>query len=250
MKRLLCLLLLLVQAGLAVAAPLRIYGMESKPISHMAGGRPAGFAVELAQAIQQRLDQHDAIEILPWARANTLAVAEPNVMLLSIVRTPERARHMQFVGPIFTTQIAAFVARGRLEELRRQDPDMHRLRAGARRGSVFVSLPRSLGYNLTDETNTSETGARMLLSRRFDLWFDGEELMGGALERAGYKAADVELAFRLTNELVYFAFSNGTPPQTVRAWADTLREMKRDGSFQKILHKWLPAQPVPLETAL
>jgi len=250
MCRLLVLLIWLLSAARAPAAPLRIYGMESKPVSHIVDGRPAGFAVELAQAIQQRLDRHDPIEILPWARANTLAVSEPNVMLLSIVRTPERARHMQFVGPIFTTQVAAFAARGRLEELRRKDPDMRRLRAGARRGSVFVSLPRSLGYNVTDETNTSETGARMLLSRRFDLWFDGEELINGALERAGRQPGDVELAFRLGNELVYFAFSNGTPAQTVRAWADALRDMKRDGSFQTIHQKWLPAQAAPLDGAL
>jgi polar amino acid transport system substrate-binding protein len=62
------------------------------------------------------------------------------------------------------------------------------------------------GYNLQDETNTSETAAKMLLNRRFDLWFDGEELYANALRLAGYRETDVEVAFRLDLVEVHFAF--------------------------------------------
>lgn len=234
----------------AHAAPLKIYGMESKPISFLNGSRPDGFAVELARAIQDRLGQHDAIEILPWVRANTLAVVGPDVMLLSIVRTAERERSMHFVGPIFNTRVTAFAAKGRLAEWQQRGVDLQQLRAGARRGSIFVSLPRAQGYNVQDETNTSETAAKMLMKRRFDLWFDGEELYADALRQAGYADSDVEVAFRLDLAGVHFAFSKGTPDATVKAWDSCLREMKRDGSFARIYRKWLPPHQAPADAGV
>ncbi|HEX5344593.1 MAG TPA: ABC transporter substrate-binding protein [Duganella sp.] len=237
-------------AGAAGAAPLKIYGMESGPISFLNGSRPDGYAVELARAIQQRLGTHEPIEIVPWARANTLAVVGPGVMLLSIVRTPERERNLRFVGPIFNTRVTALALKGRTAEWQKQNVDLHKLRAGARRGSIFVSLPRAQGYSVLDETNTSETAAKMLINRRFDLWFDGEELYPEALRLAGYRQSEVEVAFRLDLVEVHFAFSRGTPPATIDAWERALREMKRDGSLLTIYRKWLPPHQLPADVAL
>lgn len=207
----------LLMAAVAAAAPLKIYGMESKPISFMHGDRPDGFAVELARAIQDRLGQHDAIEIVPWARANALTAA---------------------------------ALKGQPAEWRRRKIDPHQLRGGARRGSIFVSLPRAQGYTVSDETNTSETAAKMLMNRRFDLWFDGEELYVDALRLAGYRAAEVEVAFRLDLVEVHFAFSKGTAPATIRAWDQALREMKRDGGFLAIYRRWLEPHQLPPDVPL
>jgi polar amino acid transport system substrate-binding protein len=103
---------------------------------------------------------------------------------------------------------------------------------------------------VTDETNTSDTAAKMLLKRRFDLWFDGEELYPEALRLAGYRQSDVEVAFRLDLVEVHFAFSNGTPQAAIDAWDRALREMKRDGSFLNIYRKWLPPHQLPADVAL
>ncbi|WP_093555941.1 substrate-binding periplasmic protein [Pseudoduganella namucuonensis] len=233
------------KAAAAPPAALKIYGMESRPISFRDGGRPDGMVVELAQQLLRRLGRGDEIEIIPWARANTVAQYEPNVLLLSIVRTPEREKRMVFVGPVFLAYISAFAVKGRAEELRALGDGIHRLRGGARRGSIFVERARGLGYNLTDETTDSETAARMLMMRRFDLWFDGEEMVGPALASAGYARGDVELVKRLSTEEVYFAFSQGTPRSLIDEWDAAFRAMKRDGSYQKIHRKWLPRYPFP-----
>jgi len=240
---------LLLAAGAAGAqeAPLRIYGMESKPVSFMGEAGPSGIVVEIAQHIQQRLGRRDPIEIVPWARANTLALSQPNILLLSIIRTPERERRLSFVGPVFVGYISVFTRKGEAARIAAMGDGIYQLRGGARRGSVFVERARSKGYNVTDEPVSSELAARMLMSRRFDLWFDGEEIIGHALEQAGYARGDVELVRQLSTDDVNFAFSAGTPQATVQAWDAALREMKRDGSFQKIHRKWLPHYPLPAD---
>lgn len=240
-------LLLALACAQAPAQALRIYGMDSKPFSYIEGGHPAGLTVELAQQVQRRIGSSEPIEIVPWARANVVAMQEPNVLLLAIIRSPEREKRMEFVGPVFTGYVAAFAVKGRAAELLALGDGIYQLRAGARRGSIFVERARSLGYNVTDEPASSEAAARMLLNKRFDLWFDGESIVGPALELAGHAKSDVELVKRLSVEDAYFAFSKGTAAATVRAWDAALRDMKRDGSFQKIHQRWLPNNPLPLD---
>lgn len=231
----------------AQAGPLRIYGMENRPTSFMDGGQPAGMAVELVVEIQRRLGLVQPIEIIPWARATTLAHG-PDVMLISVVRTPERA-HLRFVGPIFTSRISAYAVRERLPALRQRDPGLTQLRAGGQRSTVFSSLPRRMGYNLTDEPNSAESAAKMLMSGRFDLWFIADELMPGAMLKAGFQPGALALVFHLSVDGVYFAFSPGTDDKVVEAWAATLREMKHDASFVRIHRKWLPADQLPADVA-
>lgn len=236
-----------VQAQTQAPPPLHIYAMDSRPISFRDGAQVDGLAVEMAREVQRRAGIHDSMqfEIVPWARANSLAANEPNVLLLTAVRTPERERFLRFVGPVFLSRIAAFAVRGRAAELRARDPSLHSLRAGARRGSVFVLLARAAGYNVVDETAATDNAVRMLMKGRFELWFEGEEIAGGALAAAGYSVDDVEVMARLAPQPVYFGFSRGTPEAVVQAWDAALRDMKRDGSYQRIHRKWLPNYELP-----
>jgi polar amino acid transport system substrate-binding protein len=234
--------------GVAAAqAALRIFAIDSKPIGFVERGHATGFTVELARQIQQRIGRSDAIQLIPWARANTIAMSEPNVLLLSVVRTPEREQRLVFVGPVFVAHVSVFALKGRGAEFRALGDGIYKLRGGARRGSIFAQRARSFGYNVLDEPVNSMVAARMLMSKRFDLWFDGEELVGPALETAGYSRDDVELVKQLSVDDAYLAFSKDTAPETVRAWDAALREMKRDGSFQRLHQYWLPQFALPVD---
>ena len=243
-------LTLLLQVGLCwAAAPLKIYSIESKPISFVNDGRPDGLVIDLIHAVQDRLGQREAIDIVPWARARSISLTSPNVMVLPVARTPERERDLVFVGPVFSTRVTAYALKGKPAEWARTHQDLRQLRGGGRRGSIFVSQPRERGYNITDETNNSDIAARMLINGRFDLWFDAQELMPQTVRGIGYNPDQLEVAVQMPSEPIYFAFSKGTPPATVRAWSDALRDMKRDGSFLKIYRKWLPNSQLPPDLA-
>ena len=229
----------------AAAAPLKIYGMESPPICFRNGDQIDGLVVELAREIQRRIGSSDPIDIVPWARANAMSTMEPNVLLLSIVKTPERAHYLSFVGPVFQSELKGYVLRSRLDELKARDPEWRHTRAGARRGSVFVTRARERGYDVQEELTGLDIAVRMLLARRFDLWFEGQEIVDGALRQAGRTPFDVVPVVSLGNDEVYFAFSQGTPETVVQAWDSAMHAMKRDGTFQKIHQRWIPHEPLP-----
>jgi polar amino acid transport system substrate-binding protein len=239
------LLSMLPPCGEGAAQPLKIYATESPPLSFRSGAGVDGLAVELVREVQRRLGSREAIEILPWNRSKVLAAHAPNVLQLSLLRTPER--EMRFVGPWLISRVAVLAARSRAAELRNRDPDLRSLRTGVRRGSVTTALAHQAGFNVTDEISTSDNGARMLMLGRFELWFESEELAIGALQAAGYKPGDVEVLARLSPQPVYFAFSQGTPDVLIQSWDAALREMKRDGTFQRIYGKWLPGYEMPAD---
>lgn len=246
-RRAVLLLALLCQwaAAAELDAPLRIFGMDSRPVSFLEDGKPAGLVVDLAQEVQRRLGRSDPIEIVPWIRALTIAKNERQVLLLSIVPTAERAKTMAFVGPLFLVNVSVFARVANGDALRAARTDWKTMRTGARRGSIFAHAAQHNGLHLTDEINSSDLAARMLMQGRFDLWVEGEETAGMALERAGYRRSDVAQVRSLGTEDVYFAFSIDTAPELVRAWSDALRDMKRDGSFMRIHRKWLPGHQLP-----
>lgn len=241
------LLSMLLPCGHGAAQPLKIYGTDSPPLSFRVGAGVDGLVVELVREVQRRVGGHEPVEILPWNRSKMLAEHTPGVLLLSLLRTPEREREMRFVGPWLITRVAVFAARSRAAELLSRDPGLHRLRTGARRGSAMIALAREAGFNVTDEINATDNGARMLMLGRFDLWFESEELAIGALQGAGFHPDDVQALVRLVPQPVYFAFSNGTPEALIQAWDAALRDMKRDGSFQRIYSKWLPGYDMPAD---
>ncbi len=224
---------------------LSIYAIDSVPISYLDNGRPQGFAVDLAAAVLARLGEQVPIKFVPWARAIQTAEAQPNVLLLSSARSADRIGRFQYLGPIFTDHLSILTTKGRGRELRDIGDNIHKLRIGVRRGSIFVGLARKHGFDTLNETADSETSAKMLMSKRFDVWLDGEALAQAALRKAGYQWGDVDVVLRLGQQDVYFAFSPGTPAATVRRWGRALRDLQRDGAYQRMHRQWFPGAAPP-----
>ncbi len=90
--------------SLANEHSLKIYCDEDYPVQFFdKQGRLTGMSVEIVQEIQRRLGVSDPIQVVPWARGLDKLDHEPNTMLLTMARTPERDSRYQWVGPVVTT---------------------------------------------------------------------------------------------------------------------------------------------------
>lgn len=238
-------LLLAAATGGAMAAPPPIMlGTANPPSTFQNAERADGFCVELAGMIYRRLygDAPATVQIVPWLRALTRAQSEPNLLLLGIARTPVREQTMHFLGPVFGGFSAAYALKERVGQLRAAGRP---LRAGARRGTVFVDIALRNGYLVSDQPPNAESAARMLMLGRFEVWIDTSDQVPGALREAGLAPDRVERLVGLENMATYFAFSAGTPEPTLQAWEDALRALKQDGSYQQLFRKWRPEREPP-----
>lgn len=248
-----CLLLLVVfvatclVAHAALAQNLNIYTEDWPPMNFMGKNGPDGMAVEVVKALQVRTGNKDAIQLVPWARGYKAVTEDDNAMLFSLGRSPEREKLMSMLGPIAVSKTVLYTRKGEAARLKALDSDLYKLAVGAYRGSIFADTARKRGFLNLDQANSPQNSSKMLFARRFDLWVEGSMAVGSILTETGHTFADVEEVMVLDSLELYLAFSIKTPASTIALWENALRQMKKDGSFQKIHQKWFPGETPPME---
>lgn len=96
----------------ALAAELRLYTEEYRPLSYSDNGRLTGMAVEVVELLVERTGQATRIELVPWTRGYHQIRREANSGLFAMVRTPEREALFQWVGPIAQGRTSFYARRG------------------------------------------------------------------------------------------------------------------------------------------
>ncbi|WP_067067224.1 substrate-binding periplasmic protein [Roseateles chitosanitabidus] len=223
-----------------VPASLRLLSEEFPPVNFSEGGHPRGLAVDIVQAIQQRLGQSLPIEFMPWARAFREAQDNQPTALFATARIPEREALFQWVGPIVQFQ-STFYARAdsrlrlrSLEEARRLQKVLV-----VRDWYTLVQL-QSAGFHNLQQISDPVQGVRMLQAGRAPVFAAERITMPQTLAQAGLSPKAVKALFSFASSDGYIAFSRSTPASTVAAWQAQLAELKRDGSFAALHKRWFP----------
>jgi len=100
-----CLILPLVCHG---AGELELITEELPPFNYTDEGQLTGVTVSVVREILRRLDIEDTIAVMPWARGYQRLCSEPNVVLFTTARTPERETLFHWVGPLYFSRLAFY----------------------------------------------------------------------------------------------------------------------------------------------
>lgn len=227
------------------ATPLQIYTEEWPPITFSENGKPAGLAVEVVQAIQARLGQADPIRVVPWARAWAMATNNPNVLLFTVTRTPEREGLFTFLGPVAVGTTDFYALRGANIRIRNLDDARELPSIGVYHKAVEEQLLLSKGFTNLDTAATPAVAARKLAAGRISVWCNANLTARSIMESTGLDPATIEKVFTIQENWLYLTFSRGTDPKLIDSWQRALRELKQDGTFERIYRRWLPGNSVP-----
>lgn len=211
------------------------------PPSNFVGtdGAPAGISVDVVEALKEKLQLQMPVEILPWARGYLIAQSDPNVLLFSAGRTPERVdMGFHFIGPVLMWTHSLMARKG-------ADYDIHDLAsvqsqnlvAAGVRGSWQIRLLQEAGIR-TVETESHETGARMLLADRVDIWITSRLQASEVLKDLGVEADSVAPVHTVRLSPSYLMFSSQTDPEVVSRWIRAYDELKGTDFFEKTAEKW------------
>ncbi len=222
----------------AAALPaLKIYTEDSPPGSYVQAGRPAGFSVDLVREILRRLKQPDTITVVPWSRGYTLAMNKPGVALFATTRLAQREQQFRWVGPLYS-QTWAFYGRkgsglqiGSLEEARGVK------RIGTYRKDAKEQYLAGIGFDNLVSANRNNSNIRHLLSGELDLWVSSDFNMAYLVRQAGFDPGRFERVYAFRKVSNYIAFSRDTPLAVIRDWQRCLEEMKKDGTYMRIVRK-------------
>jgi len=104
----------------------------------------------------------------------------------------------------------------------------------------------TLGFKNLVPVSDPVTALRMLLAKRAPLFATERQSMPGITAQAGLPESSLEAVYTYASSQGYIAFSKDTPDALVKAWAQQLEAMKRDGSFAAIYKRWLPNDQPPM----
>ncbi|MCU6434297.1 transporter substrate-binding domain-containing protein [Undibacterium sp. Jales W-56] len=239
---------LLCQHVLVSAQNLDIYTEDWPPISYANADKKAeGMAVEVVQALQERLGSTNVVQVVPWARGYNAVLEEPNVMLFTMGRSEEREKLVVLLGPVVISNTALYTRKGNAARLLAMGEGMRKLPVGAYHSSIFADTARKKGYTNISEASKPQTIATMLLRGRFDLWVEGSLVVPSIIKEIGHAPDEVEQVMVLDSLELYLAFSRKTPASTIKAWEEAFRWLKKSGGYAKIYKKWLPGETPPME---
>lgn len=213
---------------------------EWKPYHYVEDGVVKGRTVDLLVEILQKVGStqgREDIVVLPWARAYRQAQTEPNTVLFSTSRTPEREKLFKWAGPIVKFE-SYFIGRKAENHKIRRSEDLHQYKVGVVIDSASAIFAKRHGIPEENTTFNSQGifNIRMLAAGRIDFipiqWENFERLA----IKAGVDPSDYEPVFLADTVRLNFAFSLDTPDWVVEtfqaAFEDILEARQQDNGSE------------------
>ncbi|MDT8989920.1 transporter substrate-binding domain-containing protein [Curvibacter sp. APW13] len=223
------------------AQTLTVVTEEYPPYNYLdANKQVAGLSTEVVKEVLRRAKLDYRINLYPWARAYHMAQEQANVLIYSIGRNAQREALFQWVDIIAPYNVYMYRLKSRPEVQLQKVEQLSRYRIGAVRDDVRAQYLEKMG--ITAELVVEDSAnARKLASQRIDLFPIDEIAMVALYRREGLDPASVEKALALPDLSagLYMAFSLKTPPELVERCRSALRDMRRDGTLDKIKSAYL-----------
>lgn len=211
---------------------------EETAHTYLRGGQVAGPASEVVQATLQRAGFTGyTLSLYPWARAYDLALAEPNVLIFLIARTPEREARFQWVGELLRMDFHLYRLRDRAEVQVRQLDDARRWRIGVLRDDVRHQFLKAQGFDRLVVAGQPAEIFQRLLAGQVDLVPLPEVDAAALCRQAGLPASTLERVHRLEglSHSLQMAYSLATPLEVVERTRRAFAELKAEGQVQRTM---------------
>lgn len=235
----------LLLATLFAATPafaLTIATEDSPPSTIVKGDALSGISVEIVREIQKRTGDSTHIDVLPWARAYSMASTTPNFILFATTRTPEREPMFQWIGPIFSIKWGFFAMRSKARPLGSLEEARTGVIIGTYKDDAREQFLKSQGFTNLDSSSSQKLNIRKLKAGRIDLLVSTNIGIATIPESAGLKPGDMVNILTFRDVELYIAISKGSDEMVVAAWQKAFDEMQGDGTLAAIQARWLPPE--------
>jgi polar amino acid transport system substrate-binding protein len=213
---------------------------EASQYSRLENGRVVGPANEIAEATLKRAGIADySISLYPWARANDMALKEPNVLIYLIARTPAREAQFKWVGEFVKVEYHLYKLRDQKDVVVRKLEDARQYTIGVMRDDVRHQYLREQGFGKLVVSAQVSDNFRKLVNRQVQLMPLSET---GAAQLCDEAHLDCATALEKVITLdamttgLYMAYSLSTPDDLVARTAASFARLKADGTVARLMN--------------
>jgi polar amino acid transport system substrate-binding protein len=214
------------------------------PLNYEDNGVMTGYATELLEAtIHAAKLKKITISLLPWARAYQTVLAQPNTLIYSITRNPERESLFEWIGPISPRQIFLYKLRERKDVRITSVADAAAYKVGLVREMAsskdFVKLS-GIAENKVDYAPTVESNMKKLFLHRIDLIVSQDWSAAFLAKSLNRKPEELEPVLLLNGtHSYYFALNKQSDPALVTRLRAAFDTVQKSGQMEKLQNKYL-----------
>ncbi len=232
----------------AQALPVAVYAESFVPLQHLnEQNEPTGYVFLFVQELLAHvhrsvpLQMEKPIEFVPLKRALVVGEREPNVLLLSVARTPEREEKFLWLTEVSPYQLWLYQAKGNALPAMKTLADLKGkgLRFGVQNGSNFHEWLRAQGIgqspdnSVIDPAPQNNLNFRKALAGRIDVFAHPEVSFTYRVQQAGMRVADFEAVLPILPLSVplWLLVSKDSDPRLVTALRASVKTLKASGRF-------------------
>lgn len=224
-------LLLAGMAATAHAESLTFTTEEYPPYNFRTVGGYAGVGYEQVVAIMETVKADYTIEMMPWARALSLAEAEPNHCAFATARIPEREDRFKWVGPLASDR-NIMITRKRSGITATSVDEARQYVVGTQRNDYTQTLLTRYEFPKVDLATDLQQTLKKLLSGRIQMMPMSEKYFNQLVE----KGEPLEMQFVLSDQSIGIACSLATSDALIAAMQASLDGIIANGR-QKSIHR-------------
>ncbi len=212
---------------------------EYAPLNYLKNGKPEGMAVDVIEAIAEELEiPAPDIKIQLWSETYETALSEPNVIIFSITRTPQREDKFYWLSPsVMRFEEFFYEKRGSEIQINSMD-DAKKYTIGVTEGYYSYDNLKALDFKNLKVYKTQEGAVYALMNGEIDLIDCAEFRAEFLAKKLGYSISDILPVFKVADRRLYIAISKGTSQKAVKEWKKAFKEIRLNKTYYKIYKKW------------
>ncbi|MFZ6769371.1 substrate-binding periplasmic protein [Undibacterium sp. Di26W] len=219
---------------------------EYPPYNYTEQGKLRGYSVQLAETLLTRAHFDYQMQAYPWARAYQMAQTQPNVLIFSIVRQPERESQFQWIGTIAKREAYLYKLASRTDIRVKTIEDVKRYKVGVNKADITEDILKQHGFEVgrnIDISPQDKSNISKLLLGRVDFIIGTELSIAYLCRQAGISPDKLERSILLADHGDYYlAMSRQTPATIVNTLRAELTTMKKNGELKRIASQYLSAR--------
>jgi len=223
--------------------PLTVLTEELPPFNFVENGTLRGIATDVLTlmfedcGLQNRCEN---VQVMPWPRAMATARTQPDALLYSVTRTPDREDWFKWVGPIISNRISLMARRDRHVRMKTL-AEADALKMGAVPEFAATQLLLHQGYpaRSLDYSPDMRSNVLKLQAGRIDLFACNELAFAWMLPQLGLRLEDFEPVYVLRDGEMFYACNKEVPDDTVSRLQRSLDKLKKSGRIQAIVDGYL-----------
>lgn len=218
---------------------LRILTTREPPANFMENGEVTGTTTDIVRGILNILGEEIEIELMPWARAYTIAKNVPNIVIYTAGRTQERIDlGFHFLGPVISRKHSLWKRRNVPIQISSIDDILtNRALVSGMRQDWREEFFSSQGVHVV-RTADNRLGLKQLIQGRVQLWIASDIEAPTIAREAGISLQEIEIAYVFKEAPSFIMISNGTPKPTVDRWRQAFETLNDGDFYDRTARKW------------